>query len=152
VFRVRIDKKIMQEDIDGGVVILQVRDESTDTWTDFHRVTDDAQSYTLIGNQSKVSEPKPAMYLRLFHGRRNPDENLNDWGLDGPVIGPCVAITSTYAAHVRLHDENDNELWLEYQGDLLAFDSIYYGDFAISTEKPTASLTVQQALAIQKVV
>src|SRR5690349_3416947 len=26
--------------------------------------------------------------LELFHGRKSPDEELNDWGSSGPVLGP----------------------------------------------------------------
>ena len=141
----------MQSDIDNGV-LLQMRDAGSAAWSDFHRVTDDPQSYALLAHQASVSEPQPTIYFRLFHGRRDPTTNLEDWGLDGPVIGPCTSISSTYAAHIRLHDESDNELWLEYQGDLVVFDDVYYGDFMIETTKPQASLTVQQALAIQKVV
>jgi hypothetical protein len=28
------------------------------------------------------------VYLELYHGRHSPDENLDDWGFEGPVLGP----------------------------------------------------------------
>jgi hypothetical protein len=43
-----------------------------------------------------------SVYLHLFHGRKTPDENLDDWGSDGPVIGPLRYVHITYMATVRL--------------------------------------------------
>ena len=28
------------------------------------------------------------MYLRLYHGRVDPDQEMDDWGFDGPTFGP----------------------------------------------------------------
>jgi hypothetical protein len=36
------------------------------------------------------------LYLRLYHGRATPDEQMEDWGSDGPVIGPLASIHVTY--------------------------------------------------------
>ncbi len=36
------------------------------------------------------SPPKPGLYLGLFHGRDDPNEQMRDWGFNGPTIGPLV--------------------------------------------------------------
>ncbi len=28
------------------------------------------------------------LYLRLYHGRKDPQEDLEDWGSAGPIFGP----------------------------------------------------------------
>ncbi len=28
------------------------------------------------------------VYLNLMHGRATPDQQMNDWGFDGPILGP----------------------------------------------------------------
>lgn len=45
---------------------------------------------------------KPGLYLRLFHGRNSPDDQLDDWGFDGPFIGPLESVHCTYATALRL--------------------------------------------------
>lgn len=64
------------------------------------------------------------MYLRLFHGRENPDDEIEDWGLEGPVIGP-VYISGTYCS-LRVNMEH-----LPRIDDMLYYNGIYYGDFEI---------------------
>lgn len=32
-------------------------------------------------------------YLHLFHGRKDPNQQMDDWGEDGPYIGPLHAVT-----------------------------------------------------------
>lgn len=44
---------------------------------------------------------KVATYLTLWHGRKTPDENLDDWGSNGPTFGPFEEVTVTYGAHVK---------------------------------------------------
>lgn len=68
-----------------------------------------------------------ALYLRLFHGRHHPDENLDDWGFDGPYVGP-IELGWTYGT-LRLHnpDCTDTED-VPMQHDLVAFDGAFYGD------------------------
>ncbi|MBT2245899.1 hypothetical protein JQK15_20515 [Sphingobium sp. BHU LFT2] len=41
------------------------------------------------------------LYLRLYHGRATPDEQMEDWGSDGPVIGPLASIHVTYTCHLK---------------------------------------------------
>jgi hypothetical protein len=45
--------------------------------------------------------------LKLFHGRGTPFEQLNDWGFDGPVLGPFESIQFTYGTFI-VHTRNDH--------------------------------------------
>jgi hypothetical protein len=68
------------------------------------------------------------MYLRLYHGRKDPDETMDDWGTDGPMIGN-VGIGWTYGA-LKLHGDDDF-ISLPLHGDMILFDGCYYGDFEV---------------------
>jgi hypothetical protein len=62
------------------------------------------------------------------HGRDN-------WGFDGPVLGPFEAVHFTYTTHVRCFPRGSDAeaLELRYHADMLVYDGKYYGDFAIAT-------------------
>ena len=74
------------------------------------------------------------VYLKLLHGRNDPNEQLEDWGFDGPVLGPFEAVHFTYATHVRCFPEGTDGEAIElcYHDDLLVHDGKYYGDFEIA--------------------
>ena len=42
-----------------------------------------------------------SLYIDLFHGRKDPNENPEDWGLEGPVLGPFDAVQITYMGRVQ---------------------------------------------------
>jgi hypothetical protein len=87
---------------------------------------------------STIKEEKPgkAVYLMLLHGRDNPDQQMDDWGFTGPVLGPFEAVHFTYATHVRCFpkgsDGDAEALELTYHDDMLMHDGKYYGDFEIT--------------------
>jgi hypothetical protein len=50
------------------------------------------------------SEPdEPGLYLSLFHGRKDQDDRMIEWGFNGPLIGPLgyAHTTSTPASSSR---------------------------------------------------
>jgi hypothetical protein len=77
-------------------------------------------------------------YLQLFHGRKNPYEILEDWGEEGPIIGPLDYIHTTYAAEIKfeISGRSDSYGWLTICGDLVYYDGNYYGDWSSFTELP----------------
>lgn len=84
--------------------------------------------------------------LRLFHGRNHPDEQLEDWGFDGPVLGPLDGIHLTYG-NVGVFDEEGTRVAIPSVDDLLLYGGRYFGDAYVSTataQPPTAQ--VQEAL------
>ena len=42
------------------------------------------------------------LYIRLFHGRVDPEQDMDDWGSDGPIFGPYHFVHTTYTSFVRL--------------------------------------------------
>ena len=82
-------------------------------------------------------------YLRLFHGRTDPDENLDDWGLNGPVFGPFPFVSVTYACEIRLGNESDGVL--KIHGDVVHYDGVFYGDWCVFDGPPAGGeeLTVE---------
>lgn len=102
-----------------------------------------------------------SVYLRPFHGRNSPDEELNDWGFEGPEIGPLDYVHTTYMCHVKFacdfevlekffpeeakHVREFNARYnqsipetcpheLRVQEDLLIYDGKYYGDWSVYTK------------------
>ncbi len=75
------------------------------------------------------------LYIRLFHGRTDPNQDMNDWGTDRPVLGPYEYVHTIYAFHLILGkaDESSEELFL--QGDLLFYGGVYYGDWSVFDEQ-----------------
>lgn len=78
-----------------------------------------------------------SVYIQLFHGRHTPDEELDDWGFDGPVLGPFPWFHMTYGCDVKLGDDPivvtgkeidfpvpDNDGFIQFLGS-------YYGDMSI---------------------
>lgn len=72
------------------------------------------------------------VYLELFHGRNNPNQNLDDWGEEGPVFGPLNWVHTTYRYHIKLGvpgHEGMAELFLF--DDMIYYNGVYYGDWSI---------------------
>jgi len=73
-----------------------------------------------------------SVYLHLFHGRTHPGEQLNDWGRNGPVLGPLDYVHVTYLTDLRLGDAEATEL--QFVDDLVYYDGIYYGDWSVYSD------------------
>ena len=74
------------------------------------------------------------LYLKLFHGRIDPAQDMNDWGSDGPVFGPYNFIHTTYSSLVRLGNEDGSCCELFSYEDMLYYDGCYYGDWSVFDE------------------
>lgn len=90
---------------------------------------------------------RPGLYLGLLHGRDHPQQQMNDWGFNGPMIGPLQWFHTTYACTIRIAFESasdgdryfgeagtDHEL--ELSDDLLVFEGKYYGDWTVYFVEP----------------
>ena len=73
---------------------------------------------------------KNDLILRLYHGRKDPNERLEDWGFDGPVIGPISGIVSTYGT-IRIFHSGNELVELSYHEDMVVLEECYYGDMEI---------------------
>ncbi|ODU49166.1 MAG: hypothetical protein ABS92_06605 [Thiobacillus sp. SCN 63-374] len=81
---------------------------------------------------------KPGLYLRLYHGRHAIDEALDNWGEDGPWIGPLKWFHCTYFHDFGIGFENGEELTdlasrfdavppMLFEHDMIYLDGMYYG-------------------------
>jgi hypothetical protein len=77
---------------------------------------------------------EPSVYLELFHGRSPADEELDDWGQDGPVFGPLNFVHTTYCSDIKIQPKdrpNDNADELFIQSDMVYYDNVWYGDWTV---------------------
>lgn len=65
------------------------------------------------------------MYIEMFHGRKDPDQRMDDWGELGPIFGPFSYVHITYASDIKFPDDN----YLNIHDGLVFYDGMYYGDF-----------------------
>jgi len=73
------------------------------------------------------------IYVHLYHGRKSPDEQLDDWGAEGPTFGPYESVQITYRDHVKMHSgrfggDFHDLMWTQ---DLIYYDGIWYADMNI---------------------
>jgi hypothetical protein len=72
------------------------------------------------------------MYLRLYHGRTDPNQKMPDWGFDGPTFGPLSCYVQTYSRTLRIHGySDDDEVWLKMFDDMIQWEGSFYGDMEI---------------------
>lgn len=86
------------------------------------------------------------LYLKLHHGRHDPDQDMDGTGFDGPDIGPLQWIGGTYTCHLRIAfiDEANAAKFgidptfpvVEYHDDMIVHQmpggvKSYYGDWTI---------------------
>lgn len=106
-------------------------------------------------HDAHTTDLPPGLYAGLFHGRDDPDTNMDDWGFDGPVIGPLEFVHTTCATDVKLHFVSGQraaqyfpdtpfvtnlatggrwrcaEAALAVANDLVVFDGRYFGDWTV---------------------
>lgn len=80
---------------------------------------------------------EPGMYLHLLHGRNSPTEEMEEMGFEGPIFGPLKNVHIAYSSTIFICTED----WesgpmtkgdpLCFEGDLIAYRGLYYGDFAV---------------------
>jgi len=72
-------------------------------------------------------------YLRLYHGRKTPEIDLEEWGIDGPVFR-IAWMHQTYLFNIRIGFEFSNrEEQLTIVEDMIYYDGVYYGDWEVFT-------------------
>lgn len=93
------------------------------------------------------------MKLTLIHGRNDPDEQMEDWGFEGPIIEGIEWMAVTYMTHFRIKVANneiaeelakklgwdmweDCQLLIKFHDDMIEAEGKYYGDWSIDPEEP----------------
>lgn len=85
------------------------------------------------------------VYLELFHGRKSRLMQMDNWGENGPVLGPFEYVSVTYNSELRVKmvasKESDAiEGELVVVGDMVYYDGYYYGDWSFITEESAHEL------------
>lgn len=81
-----------------------------------------------IENAMEDRPKTEGVYIHLFHGRNNVDEAMDDWGFDGPVLGPLPYVHVTYMSDIKIGDDFEP---LQIKGDCVEYDGKYYGDWSM---------------------
>ena len=74
------------------------------------------------------------VYLHLTHGRTGPDEQLSDWGRDGPCLGPFRWVHLTYCIDLHAEEESGQACQFEIVADLIYYDGLFFGAYTILPE------------------
>ena len=81
-----------------------------------------------------------SLYIHLFHGRADPDQEMKDWGENGPLLGPFEWVQVTYFQTVRCGLADGSDIWLTRYDDMVFYDGMYYGDFDVVSSKKSSRL------------
>lgn len=84
---------------------------------------------------------RPGLYLGLMHGRTQPRQRMDNWGFDGPAIGPLRWCHTTYAFDIKIKFVNTADAALYFdanfdgslpmQDDMVVYEGNYYGDWTV---------------------
>lgn len=77
--------------------------------------------------QGPMEQWHPGTYVSLFHGRDTLSDELNDWGYDGPTLGPFPFVQVIYGTHMKLGHLHE----LDIVEGLVMHNNKYYGDFTV---------------------
>jgi hypothetical protein len=80
-------------------------------------------------NETKNAETQQApVYLELFHGRKDPNQEMDDWGKPGPIF-ECQYAHTTYSADIKIGDNSPAELLIRH--GMIYYDDLWYGDWSV---------------------
>ena len=75
------------------------------------------------------------IYIHLYHGRTDPNQDMDEFGEDGPLIGPIEGLHVTYHSHIRPVIDGDACTFMHWHDDMLYFDGKFWGDWSVVTEE-----------------
>lgn len=108
-------------------------------------IEDAINGFSLIKRHVHDHKPDmPGIYLKLLHGRTPFDAEMDDWGENGPWIGPMEWMHFTYKSSFSIGFVSGEEYWsgsaeslpptaLYCHDDCIYFDGVYYGDWEFQT-------------------
>lgn len=74
-------------------------------------------------------------YDGFFHGRRSLDDEMHDWGFNGPVFGPLAYAHTTYMCPPVLTLFSGDHVELEAAEGCIKVGPYFYGDFTVFMHK-----------------
>lgn len=85
----------------------------------------------ILSNREATEIKKGNLYLKLYHGRRDPSENMEDRG-DLGFNGPVFQVDSVRWTYGNLRVcIDDNLIDLQFFDDLIMYNGAYYSDVSI---------------------
>lgn len=96
---------------------------------------------TALENARSLPQPEEiVLAIKLFHGRQRPDEELSEWGENGPLLR-IEYLHVIYFTTFQLGTPDNDEVWLEdwvhgkqdgvLVDGLFYYDGMFYGDWNI---------------------
>jgi hypothetical protein len=77
------------------------------------------------------------MYLRLYHGRTDPGQEMDSWGFDGPTFGPLSSCVHTYCIDLHIFAEcGTDEIRLRQHDDMICWEACYFGEIEVFVAEP----------------
>lgn len=129
--------------------LIQIEDYEGNVWdVEPERVTIEENLYPIYCRQDIENLPE-GLYLALFHGYASEEERTEneDWGENGPVIGPIEYCQTTYSTHIKIKFTKDEdskkynlpaevvtELSLNKDG-CVEYGGLQYGDYTVFYHK-----------------
>lgn len=80
-----------------------------------------------------------AVFLNLFHGRDDPYAQMENWGDEGPILGPLDYVHVTYSSYVHISFDGE-DFDLTFANDCLGYNGLFYGDFSVISAGTAARL------------
>lgn len=89
------------------------------------------------------------LYLKLYNGRYDPNQDMDDFGFEGPSIGPLESVHGTYTTHMMVVFSNladaakfgidVNFPSIPFHEDMLRIQmpgekEVFYGDWIVGYE------------------
>ena len=91
-----------------------------------------------------------SILMELYHGRKDPDQDMEDWGTIGPVL-LVDGVTVTYGSNLRIKftGQEDWEFLHEFMhDDMFYYDGVYYGDFSFCSKDSFAAIHGPQVIPV----
>ncbi|MBI9018785.1 MAG: hypothetical protein JEZ07_16155 [Phycisphaerae bacterium] len=71
------------------------------------------------------------LYIKLLHGRADPNQDMQIKGNEGPTLGPYECIEGIYTSWIKLIKPDGSCDMLKYFGDMVLYNGVYYGQWQV---------------------
>lgn len=97
-------------------------------WDDLERL-----ELSFVPDRIRVLDVSRPITLHFYHGRETIDQEMNEWGSDGPRF--VVREFSADRNGMTFRKIGDGyTTHLHYTDELILWDGVYYGDFEVSDD------------------
>ena len=75
--------------------------------------------------------PKPSLLLELFNGYNHPEDKLEDWGAEGPIICGFENVQITYLTHLKLLSKGNTPFFIPLMCSVQYVKFLIINDFRV---------------------